>query len=269
MNNQQESPAIVPSGNQSGGRIHQASDIRPSIISLIVANIVPLIGVLFFGWSLFAVVAIYWAENVVIGAINVLKILFANPDVRQLAVGFVPKTGEEREHLEDLTQNWQQHSRTLHALKLFLIPFFIFHYGLFCFVHGMFILVLLGNDDPFSAQAPNDAQMIERFTQEHLWWGVAALAISHLVSFFTNYLGRGEYRRMIPIVLMFQPYLRVVLLHVAILLGAFATLALGSPVFIVLLLIVGKTILDLKLHVREHSKPGSAPMGIESIFRGT
>jgi hypothetical protein len=50
---------------------------------------------------------------------------------------------------------------------------------------------------------------------------------------------------------MFQPYGRIVVLHIAILLGAFAVLALGSNIGVLLILIVGKTALDLGFHVWE------------------
>ena len=81
----------------------------------------PLVGVVAFHWTVFSVILLYWFENVVIGAFNVLKMAFANP--RSLASD---------------------------ALKLFLIPFFIVHYGIFAFVHGMIILALFGHATSFS-----------------------------------------------------------------------------------------------------------------------
>ncbi|MCG8451465.1 MAG: DUF6498-containing protein, partial [Pirellulales bacterium] len=96
--------------------------------------------------------------------------------------------------------------------------------------------------------------MFERLHREGLLWAVAVLAGSHFVSFLVNYLVRGEYRRCTLATLMMQPYGRIVALHLAILLGAFATLALGSPVSVLIILIAGKTVLDLKLHLRERRK---------------
>ena len=260
MNDPAESPNnFTPSNQSHDGWMKQASRHRPSTIGLIAANAVPLVGVFLFGWSTFAIVAIYWAENVVIGAINVLKILFADPSLEQMQSQLQPKTGEEREHYEDMTKNWQKHSKSLHGIKFFLIPFFIVHYGLFCTVHGVFIFVLLGGNGPFANEMPNLSTMLQMFTQEHLWWCIGALATSHLVSFFSNYLGREENKRTNPILLMFQPYVRVVVLHIAILLGAFMTIALGSSAGVLILLIAGKTTLDLWLHLREHDKFDSTP----------
>jgi uncharacterized protein DUF6498 len=46
---------------------------------LILANTAPLIGVLAHHWTVFAVVLLYWCENVIVGAFNVLRMLCARP----------------------------------------------------------------------------------------------------------------------------------------------------------------------------------------------
>ena len=46
---------------------------------LIAANAAPLIGVLAHHWTVFAVVLLYWCENVVVGVFNVLRMLCAQP----------------------------------------------------------------------------------------------------------------------------------------------------------------------------------------------
>jgi hypothetical protein len=45
----------------------------------------------------------------------------------------------------------------------------------------------------------------------------------------------------------------VVVLHIAIILGAIGTLALGSPLWALLVLLALKIGLDLKAHLKEHS----------------
>ncbi len=62
---------------------------KPSGLALIAANLLPLLGVIFLGWDAFAILLLYWAENVVIGAINVLKIIACNPDRNLLVLGDV------------------------------------------------------------------------------------------------------------------------------------------------------------------------------------
>ncbi len=206
------------------------SEHRASAISLLIANAVPLLGVLFWNWSTFAIVLIYWAENVVIGLINVLKMLCCSP------------SDEDASGLP-----WQ------HAAKLFFVPFFTVHYGLFCLVHGVFVFVLLGGEGGgFEGPLGNWDLRFALLKETGALWAIAGLTISHLFSFVSNYLLGGEYRRVTLSDLMSQPYGRVVVLHLAILFGAFATFALGSPIWLLVILIVGKTALDLRFHLREH-----------------
>lgn len=191
---------------------------------LVAANAIPLLGVLLGGWSVFAVVALYWCENVVVGAFNVLKILFAEPQ-----------------------------SLGANLSKVFLIPFFIVHYGMFTFVHGMFVFLMFG---PHPMTAPSVAGFEAAIRQSGIGLGIIAIAASHGYSFFFNYLFNGEYRRMSPPVLMGQPYARVVVLHVTILAGGFATAALGQPLAALVILVVLKTAIDYRAHLSERRKLG-------------
>ncbi len=79
--------------------------------------------------------------------------------------------------------------------------------------------------------------------------------ISHGVSFFVNYIGGREYLQTTPLARMGAVYGRVVVLHLTILLGAFAAAALGGPIWILLILVAGKTALDLQFHAGEHRGP--------------
>jgi Family of unknown function (DUF6498) len=49
------------------------SEYRASAWALVAANVLPLVGVLLWGWSAFDIVALYWVENVIIGVITSLK----------------------------------------------------------------------------------------------------------------------------------------------------------------------------------------------------
>lgn len=203
-----------------------ARAVPPSALVLIAANVVPLIGVVAFHWTVFAILLLYWSENVVVGVFNVLKILFAQPQ-----------------------------SLGANATKLFLIPFFTVHYGMFTLVHGIFVLALFG---PKTGAAPSPEAFTFAIRQAGIGIGVLAIALSHGCSFLLNYLGQGEYRRTSPQLLMMQPYARVVVLHVTILFGGFAVLGLHSPVGALLLLVALKTAIDLTAHLAERRKLGAA-----------
>lgn len=197
---------------------------KVSAAVLVAANLVPLYGVLFWDWEVFPLLVLFWAENVVVGLLNVARMLCVDP--------------------ADLG-TW--------LLKLFLVPFFCVHYGMFTAGHGAFVLSGMFGGPDYGVQGfdplPGAAAALDDFG---LWLPVGVLAASHLFSFFWNYLGAGEFRRASVPALLFKPYGRVVVLHLTIIFGAFAAAALGSPVWALVLLVAIKVAIDLAAHRKEH-----------------
>ncbi len=194
----------------------------PSATVLVAANLVPLAGVALFGWDVFAVVFLFWLENVFVGLFNVLRMLWI-------------ERGAERQPV----------------VKIALIPFFIIHYGLFTGVHGVFVFALFGQAGSISG-FPTVENVIDVIVAHRLWIAVLALALSHGFSFIRNYVAAQEYRRVTLQQLMAQPYSRVVVLHMTILLGGFLVMALQLPGIAVVLLVALKIGIDLRAHLREH-----------------
>ena len=71
---------------------------------------------------------------------------------------------------------------------------------------------------------------------------------------------KGERARVTVQQLMSAPYSRIVVLHLAILFGAWGVMLLNSPMPLLLLLIAGKIVLDVSAHITEHRKldPGDS-----------
>lgn len=239
---------------------------KPSAWALIAANFIPLVGIMLFGWSTFEVIFVYWLENVILGGLNVIRMLTCDPDIHQLDFSSLAGGNEKsnamiRTYKQQLASDPVGFRRNQHLSKLFFIPFFCVHYGIFCLVHGMFVVMMFGSD---FRQGFGPAEPEEAFQQlAGSGWYMAALGLflSHLYSLITNYYGRGEYRRTIVPVLMFQPYGRIIVLHVAIVIGGFLIMGLGSPILALLLFVVLKTGLDLSLHLREHARAETAAPG--------
>lgn len=206
--------------------------ITPSAVALILANLPPLYGVLVLGWDVFPLVFLFWAENVMIGVLNIVRLLVARPANGAAWLG-----------------------------KVFIVPFFAFHYGMFTMVHGMFVFALFGHLRPGPDGLLAPLTVLSTVTTYHLWWPLALLLASHLISFFTNYIGRGEYRDADLRAVMAQPYGRVIVLHVSILAGGFLVMALGSPVAGLAVLVLLKIAVDLRAHLKEHaSEQAGAPV---------
>ncbi len=178
---------------------------------------------LLFHWTIFSIFLLYWMENVVVGGFNVLRMLAAQP--------------------ANIAGN---------VLKLFLVPFFCVHYGMFTFVHGLFVITLFG---PHNAGfSPTPAAFVAAVKGAGIGYGIFAVVLSHGFSFVHNYLMGGEYLRATPQQLMGQPYARVIVLHLTILGGGFAAMALGAPLASLVILVALKTAIDWSAHVRERKK---------------
>ncbi|MEM9402007.1 MAG: DUF6498-containing protein [Pseudomonadota bacterium] len=193
------------------------------VYGLIVAfNLVPLAGVWLFGWKTFDLIFLYWMENVIIGAFTVLRML-----VRPYL------------HPIDL------------AAPAFMAPFFTVHYGMFCFVHGLFVVSLFGSDDGTSrnllesvALALDQPGMLAAFLS------LVALQVSDwLRDTVKNGLGTDGMKH-----LMIAPYRRIVVLHVTIIGGGFLLTSLGDPVAGLMLLVVLKTLSDIYHARRDDAK---------------
>ena len=210
---------------------------RPSAWVLIAVNLGLIAGVIVWDWKVFDVVFLYWVENLFIGVINVLKMITAKP-------GAETDPGQKRP-LQSTTGRGG-------TSRLFLIPFFIVHYGMFCFGHGVFIFSLFSDDNMASG-----GQLVlgawDLLTGGMLF-AITLLAASHLFSFLRNFIGAGEFRRTLPASLMTRPYGRIIALHITIIFGAFLTEAFGSPLGLLMILMVLKTSVDLAMHQAERQK---------------
>lgn len=201
-----------------------------SLVLLVLVNILPLLGVLLLDWDVVALMVLYWSENLVLGFYTLLKMLVAS-GWRGLGLGL----------------------------------FFCIHYGGFCAGHGLFILIMLVNDDfepmpgdpwPLFLVFPqllfNVIREVLSFAPPEWLLAFAALFVSHGASFVMNFLLGGEKDETRAKDLMKQPYSRIMLLHVAIIAGGMGVMALGQPVAMLLALVLLKLGLDVKLHLREH-----------------
>jgi hypothetical protein len=218
---------------------------RPSSIALILANLIPLAGVLLFEWNVLEILLLYWTESVVIGLINVLRMASCQTD--NILAGLGQFTVDKKIPPE-LQANVPPGA--MRAIKFFIIPFFVLHYGGFCYGH---LMAVTGFFSTAGFQGGARASLAQVW-QWDFWIAVAAIGASHLFSFFNNYIGKNEYKQTSLFLLMQRPYGRIVAMHIAIVFGAGFVMWLGSPLPILMILIVVKTTMDLKLHQKERVK---------------
>lgn len=200
---------------------------RPDLLWVLASNLIPVIGVALYGWAALPLMVFYWIENVVIGGFNILKILVS---------GFTK-------------------SRALAVAAVFLSAFFVFHYGLFTFVHGIFVFAMFSMSDVVHAgldpnAAPDDvltnvAALVN--ADSDLYWSVVALVAVQAGWFVFHWLLFGHWRTASPITQMYEPYGRIFVLHMTIIVATLPVIILGEPMFAVLVLAVLKSVMELGL----------------------
>jgi Zn-dependent protease with chaperone function len=220
----------LPASAGQGWQVHDRLPLK----ALLVANLLPIPGVLFFGWDVASLLLFYWIENLVIGFYTALRMLRAG------GAGAIPQ-----------------------------MAFFLFHYGAFCGAHGVFLVGFLqiggGGVLPFGgdewwgpliflqlligALAKASAAMPSFF-----WLPLIGLLASHGFSWYAHHVIGDEDRGRKAEQIMFDPYPRMVVLHVAIIFGGMAIIALGSPLPMLVLLIALKVGVDVGLHRRAHAR---------------
>lgn len=242
---------------------------RLAIAALVASNLLPLAGVLLLGWDAPSLFFVYWLESAVVGVYNLLRMAMAQGtgDVHIPARGG-PTGSVDVEQLEQARRELaERHPRAARLLervlagateapdesgvarlqvpagvqqiaKLFMIPFFMVHYGIFMAVHLTFILNLFGPP----RLPPWQAALV-----------AAALLASHGVSYLVHFIGRQEYLWVTPQDQMGRPYGRVVVMHLTILLGGFLAMQFGAPAAALFVLVALKLGIDLAAHLRAHA----------------
>ncbi len=187
----------------------------PSSLVLIIANLIPVAGMVFLDWHLSDVMVLYWAESAVIGFFNLCKII---------VVG--------------------------HWAALLAGPFFVGHFGGFMAIHFLFIYMLfIKGPDGGNGSGGELAEVAQLFII--LWPALAALFFSHAFSFFKNFLGRKEYQERTLNKQMMEPYSRIIFMHLVLIFGGGLTIILGELTPVLLIVIALKIFFDVKAHLKQ------------------
>jgi len=193
------------------------SDPRLTIAVIVIGNLIPVFGVLFLGWDAAQVLILYWAETVIVGLLTLPRIVAA----QRLPVGV---------------------SGGRLANALFVAVFFVLHYGVFCVGHLTFALPLA---EDFIAAEGGGGVWDRTFGDPAFLWAVLATAVLHVVGQTRDWWMQGRWRQASPTLEMFKPYGRIFVLHLTVLIGAWLMLVFKAPAWVVLILCLGKAMLEL------------------------
>ncbi len=226
---------------------------KTSIYQQVALNLLPVIGYWFWGWSMFAIIYIYWVEAVIISFFVFLKIAMSR--------GPEDLTGETR-------PAWR---RTLSGLKILLLRL-----GIMLF-YWIFIFLFVGmGQGKYDSEMVIDNMKIMIFMHQGFNLAVLAFFLSQIIEFIGSFIMTDDYlnKPSGAYTLFFDA--RTIVIHIVIVLGTFAHQFLDKYATLddrlpglgfVLVMFFVKTIADIVLYAmgrKNKCLPGKAVR----IFRG-
>lgn len=185
-----------------------------TLIAIIISNLVPAIGVLYFSWDLLTILFLYWFESAVIGVFNAKKMII------------IDKASLKNE-----------------------VSFFLIHYGLFMLVHFIFLIVFFV---VLPTQKTVDPTGILTLLK-NVAFGTIFFTISHWVSFHYDFLQSDNSSIPIHTV-MFEPYPRILVMHITVIIGAFIIMTTGINKYAIIVLVGAKTLTDIYSYLRQQRR---------------
>jgi Family of unknown function (DUF6498) len=214
----------IPGAGQVNNLFNPASWGRaltqPLVLIGLAVDLFPIYGVIAFGWNAVPLVMLYWMENIIAGVLTIPRIFISGATYGPLGVG----------------------------LGAFMSVFFVFHYGLFCAVHGTFLMAFIAMSDGTIANQPPimmDVWAMFQFgltSAPHIDYFIYAIIAFQVLVAIWEFGIKGEWKETNPMAEMFAPYGRIIVLHLAIFGGAFALFVLGQPMIGVLALILFRAV---------------------------
>ena len=218
-----------------------------SEILILISNLIPLFGALFFGWPLYSIIYLYWLEMILLGFYLLLKI-------------FITGFNNEKE------KRWI--SRVVDAFK---VTIFI---SILTIIPLIVILMVLSSLSSIVYAAELKIRLIidgnlAKPTLKNFIFPISLLFLSHTFSFLYNFMGKKEYKNKmtIPESIIFIhirfAYLwaiiaaAMIITPIVFLIGEFVFKTDSSlyilAVFITSLFVIIKILLNLRAHKKEHN----------------
>ncbi|HYM93588.1 MAG TPA: DUF6498-containing protein [Chitinophagaceae bacterium] len=176
---------------------------------LIAANLLPVIGCWFWNWDPKQVFMVYALETIIAGFFTVIK------------MGIVT--------IYRKTDTWNNNRSVENVSGIFFILFFLVHYGMFVAIQtGMFIAVSgIGKEYhlgffEFFLHWPN-------YFNGDLLYMLLGFIISYGFNMVWNFIRPGLYKTIPMMLLMFQPYGRIIIQQITVIFGSmFLTFGAGK-----------------------------------------
>jgi hypothetical protein len=207
--------------------------------SLIIANLIPVIGVWFLKWSAKEVFLVYSLETIIIGIFTLLKLLIT---------GLLAKK----------TDVWQSTGRSVVKQPFwFFMLFFMVHFGIFIAVQMGIFFSVSGIGDENGITFLNFFSRWPSLLTNEAYIMLGIFVISYGFRMISDFIITGDYKTASLGYLMFQPYGRIFIQQVTVILGSMFLSFGAGKVFILVfaaIKIFFEIFIDFELIIKRAAK---------------
>jgi hypothetical protein len=198
--------------------------ITKSDYLLIAANLLPVIGVLFWDWSPIQIFMVYALETVVIGIFTILK----------LAISTIARGKDD----------WYNQGKTAQVSGFFFILFFIMHYGIFVMIQTGIFIGVSGIGKGYNLNFFDFFIHWPRYIGPDGYYMLAGFIISYGFNLIWNFIRPGYYKTIPMMLIMFQPYGRIFIQQLVVILGSIF-LAFGAGTIFIMIFAAVKIFIEI------------------------
>ncbi len=194
--------------------------INIDVLTIILSNLLPLLGVFFLGWDPFSVFALYIIETIIIGLFHAFKLFYL------LQFNEVDKSIDPKQ------------TNQLPPKPVFLVPFFLFHFMFFVFVQTVLVFAGLNTGDGFLSAFGK----LYEYTQGEYRWIVGSFTMITLFTFINEVFINKKYREVSYGKVFLEPYPRIFIQQFVVIIGGFITAITRSGIPLVIIFVVIKIV---------------------------
>lgn len=215
---------------------------RPALILLVLGNLLPLAGLIWWGWDAFVLLSLYWSETAILGVWMIVQLIaIALTDRGMTFIARLPAA-------------------------VFFAAFFTVHAGGFMAGHMLFLWSVFAGKWRETIQSPEDF-LQQIVLDEGLWLPLGILFIARGFEFFAalgSYIQGTSSEKVNSSPVIGRFYGRIIIMHVSILVGAGIAAKIGN-IGPLIVLVVLKTAGEL-WQLRRSAPP--SPVALSTVPAG-
>ena len=192
--------------------------LTQSDIFLIAANLLPVIGVWFLGWSPKEVFIVYCLETVIIGFFNLVKMAIVTAYRKK--------------------DTWYNEGNQTKQSGLLFMFFFLVHYGMFVAVQMGLFFAVSGIADEYHIGFLSFFYKWPQLLSRDSWILLGIFFLAYGFKTVKEFVLTREYKTIPLMLLMFQPYLRIFVQQITVLLGSMFLVFGAGKIFILVFAMV-------------------------------